>query len=84
MSHCSKTGPKVHTIKQKQGTLEFSKISEILLCLSDHNKKGTKKNNKVKGPLFELRNMFGTRIKIIWEEQLADPSIHYITSGIAL
>ena len=28
--------------------------------------------------------MFGTRIKIIWEEQLVDPPIDYITSVNAL
>ena len=34
--------------------------------------KGTNKNNQVKRPLWEQRNMFGPRIKIMWEEQLVD------------
>ena len=38
---------------------------------------------KWKGPLWEQRNMFGARIKILWEEQLVDSLIHYITSIIA-
>ena len=33
---------------------------------------------KVKRPLWEERNMFGARIKIMWEEQLVDPQIHHI------
>ena len=36
---------------------------------------------KWKGPLQRQRNMFGARIKIIWEEQLVDP--HYKTSANA-
>ena len=52
-----------------------------LLCLSGHNtKKGANRTMKVK----TKRNMFGSRINIMWEEQLADPPIHYITSVNAL
>ena len=39
---------------------------------------------KVKRPLWEQSNMFGTRIKIIWQEQLVDPLADYIISVIAL
>ena len=35
---------------------------------------------KVKRPLWRQRNMFGARIKIMWEVQLVDPSIDYLTS----
>ena len=35
---------------------------------------------KVKRPFAKQRNMFGARIKIVWEEQLVDPPIDYITS----
>ena len=34
---------------------------------------------KVKRPFVKQRNMFGARIKIMWEEQLVDPPIDYIT-----
>ena len=44
--------------------------------------KGAKRTMKVKGPLWEKRDMFGSRIKIKWEEQLLDP-IHYLTCVIA-
>ena len=56
----------------------------MIMCLPDHNGKGSNKNNQVKGPLWEQRKMFGARIKITWEKQLVDPPIHYITSVIAL
>ena len=49
-----------------------------LLCLSGHNKKGANKNNEVKRPLWEWKNKFGARIKIMWEEQIDDPPIHYV------
>ena len=39
-------------------------------------------NSKVKRPLWEQKNMFGTRIMVIWEEQLVDPLILYITSKV--
>ena len=42
------------------------------MCLSVHNKKGVDRTIKVKRPFLEQRNMFGARIKIIWEEQLVD------------
>ena len=32
----------------------------------------------VKRPLWRQRNMFGTWIKIMWGEQLVDPSVYYI------
>ena len=47
----------------------------LLFCLSGQNKKGSKKNNEVKRPLLEQRNIFGTRVKIMWEERLVDPPI---------
>ena len=34
---------------------------------------------KVKRALFRQQNMFGARIKIVWEEQLVDPAVEYIT-----
>ena len=39
-------------------------------------------DNEVKRPLREQRNMFGARIKIMWEEHLVDPPIHYLTCVI--
>ena len=33
---------------------------------------------KVKKPFVKQRNMFGARIKIMWEERLVDPPIDYI------
>ena len=54
----------------------------ILLGLSGHNEKGAIKNNQAKIGLCE--NMFGARMKIMWEEQFVDPPIHYIISVIAL
>ena len=39
---------------------------------------------KLERPLRRQRNMFGARIKIMWEEQLVDPPIHNITSVNAL
>ena len=39
---------------------------------------------KVKRPKRRQRNMFGAIIKIMWEEQLVDPPIHYIRSVNAL
>ena len=53
-----------------------------LLCLSGHNKKGANRTMKVKRPLWEQRNMFGARIKIMWDEQLVDPPIHYLTGVV--
>ena len=41
-------------------------------------------NGLIRRLLRRQRNMFGTRIKIIWEEQLVDPPIDYITSVNAL
>ena len=64
--------------------LFFFKCLLLLLCLSDYNKKGANKNNQVKGPLLKQRNMFVVRIKIMWEEQLVDPPIHFTTFVIAL
>ena len=32
---------------------------------------------KVKMPSVKQRNMFGARIKIMWEKQLGDPPIDY-------
>ena len=49
---------------------------DIVLCLSDCNKRAPKRT-------IEQRNMVGTRIKILWEEQLADPPSDYITSANA-
>ena len=49
-----------------------------LLCLSGHNRKGANRTMKVKRPLWEQRNMFGPRIKIMWEEQLVDSPTPYI------
>ena len=40
-------------------------------------KKGANRTMKVRRP---LRNLFGARIKIMWEEQLVNPPIDYITS----
>ena len=40
----------------------YPKILLTVLRLVDHNKKGTNKNNRVKGPLWEQRNVFGTRL----------------------
>ena len=37
----------------------------------------------MKMPFPEQMNMFGARIKIMWEEQLVDPLIHNVTSVIA-
>ena len=39
--------------------------------------KGRQQDNEVKRPLRRQMNMFGTRIKIVFEEQLADPPINY-------
>ena len=33
-------------------------------------------------PLWRKRNKFGARFNIIWEKQLVDPPIHYLTCGI--
>ena len=45
----------------------------LLLCMSDCSKRAPTQTIKE-------RNMIGARIKIMWEEQLADPPIDYITS----
>ena len=37
-------------------------------------------NNESEKAFVKQRNMFGARIKIIWEEHLVDPPIDYITS----
>ena len=42
-----------------------------------HNKKDANRTMKLKRPLLEQNNMFGSRIKIMWEEQPVDHSIHY-------
>ena len=39
---------------------------------------------KVRRPSSRQRNTFGTRIKIMWEEQLVDPPIAYLTTVNAL
>ena len=39
---------------------------------------------KLNRPLWRQRNIFGARINIMWEEQLVDPPIHYITTVNAL
>ena len=49
-----------------------------LLYLSGQNKKGANRTTKVKRPLRRQRNMFGNKIKIMWEEQVVDPPIDYI------
>ena len=40
--------------------------------------KNNQTNCKVKIPLCEQRNMFGARIKIMWQEELVDALIHFI------
>ena len=40
-------------------------------------KSGANKNNERKGPLWRQRNIFGTRIKIMWDNQLVDSPIDY-------
>ena len=45
----------------------------LLLCLSDQSQRAPTQT-------IEERNMVCARIKIMWEEQLADPSVDYITS----
>ena len=41
-------------------------------------KKGASRPMKVKRPLRRQQNTLGARIKIMWEEQLVGPPIHYI------
>ena len=41
--------------------------------------KNNERNSEVKKPSWKQMNMFGTRLKIMWEEQLVLPLIHYIT-----
>ena len=43
----------------------------LLLCLSARSKRAPTQT-------IEERNMVGVRIKITWEEQLADPPIDYV------
>ena len=53
---------------------DHSKILKVMvvLYLSGQNEKSTNRTDK--------RNMFGARVKIMWDEQLVDPPVHYITS----
>ena len=48
------------------------------------NEKDAKRTMKVQKPSWEQRNLIGTRIKIMWEEQLVDPPIDYIIRGIVM
>ena len=56
-------------------------------CVSIDTRKMVKKNNetnsKVKRTLWEQRNLFCARIKIIWDGKFVDPLIHYLPSVIA-
>ena len=53
----------------------------MLLHLSGWNESGAdKRNESEKTFVKKQRNMFCARIKIMWEEQLVDPQIDYITS----
>ena len=53
----------------------------LLLYLSCRNGSGANKTNECEKSLCEdKRNMFGARIKIMWEKQIVDPPIDYITS----
>ena len=45
---------------------------------------GAKRTMKVKRPLRRSRNIFGARIKIMREEELVDPPIHYIKAMLIL
>ena len=45
-----------------------------------HKKAAPIRTIKVKRPLKRQRKMLDARIKIMWEEQLADPPIDYETS----
>ena len=44
----------------------------VVLYLSGRTKNGAKENNIT-------LTMYGARIKIMWEEQLVDPPVDYIT-----
>ena len=49
----------------------------IVIVWSEGN--GANKNNESEKAFVKKTNMFGARIKIMWEEPLVDPSMHYIT-----
>ena len=76
--------PKNINLKGGGGALKFSYYRTLYRCCWSGHKKGANRTIKVKMPLGEQRNMLGTRKKIMWEKQLVDLPIHYITSVIAL
>ena len=52
----------------------FKALSQYCICLVGM-KKGANRTIKVKRPLQRQKDMFGARLKIMWEEQLVDPAI---------
>ena len=62
--------------------LDHRTPGNIIIVFVSTQQKGANKNNEVKS-LCENKKMFYTRIKIMWEEQLVDPPIHYLTCVIA-
>ena len=68
-------------IKWNSQTFDKYSTNTIIVFVSTEEKGGERTMRQtlnVKSPLWKQRNMFGARIKIMWEEQLVDPSIHYI------
>ena len=53
------------------------KIQACIVFVWSELKKGTNRTMIVKRPLWWQKDMFGARIKIMWEEQLVDPLIEY-------
>ena len=58
---------------QESDPSHFSKLSIRFILFVSAKNKGANITLRVKRPLCEQSNMFGARIKIIWEEQLVDP-----------
>ena len=64
--------------------IHLKNLVVVLLYLSDENVKRHQYNNENKKAFVRTKefvwrqNKFGARIKIMWEEQLVDPPIHYI------